>query len=329
MEKQVHNYFFRRGIIKKFLILLLIFITFGFVSCQSDSNEYYTNDDPLTIQMKNDSLKILQLTDLHLTYGVDSNDRKTFNEIKDLVNADDYDLIVITGDISLSPIGPRLFTRLVNVMESLKTPWTFVFGNHENDYNSYYSYLSRIKDTQYLYFKVGPKMDGGGFGNFRINFIKDNETFYTAYFLDSHGERKNYTEAEGEYDYFKVSQVNWYENHVKNDTTDSVMFFHIPLRQFMNPVTYDGTFGEDKVYPQGVDTGMFNTITTYGKTKGVFVGHDHLNDFSFMKDGVLLAYGQITGYNAYGDLPRGGREINVSEDGKMSSYIVLERDVVL
>lgn len=316
--------------IRKLVLAFLVFISFGLVSCGANTKDYYTDDSPITIAMANDSLKILQLTDMHLTYGIDSSDRNTFSEIKTLVGSDDYDLIAITGDMTLSPFGPSLFAKLVRFMESLKTPWTFIFGNHESDYNDYTSYLDKINNTEYLYFKVGPEMVGGGYGNFQINFTKDGLPFYSAYFLDSHAERKYYTEDEGMYDYLKMSQVSWYESHVSQDTTDSVMFMHIPLRQFMdvdrNNMT--GTFGEDKVYPQGVDTGMFSAILSAGMTKGVFVGHDHLNDYSFVDQGVLLAYGQITGYSGYGNLPRGGRVIDVSNSGDMTSHILLESDVV-
>ncbi len=307
---------------------MMMFLLLGLVSCGQTTGVVYSDDEPFTIEMKNDSLKILQLTDLHLTYGVDAYDRATFQCIETLVQSDDFDLVVITGDMSLSPLGPKLFSKLIEVMESLQVPWTFVFGNHETDYNDYQDYLSRIKNTEYLYFKAGPQLDEGGVGNFRIVFTKDDVPFYTAYFLDSHAEREVYTEEEGIYDYIHASQVSWYQGHVSTDTTGSVMFMHIPLRQFIDPIDYTGLFLEDKVYPQGIDTGMFDAITTYGRTTGVFVGHDHLNNFSFVLDHVLLAYGQITGYNAYGDLDRGGRVIEVSQSGAMDTYILLEKDVI-
>jgi len=312
---------------RKILIVLLAMISISLMSCQNQKPIVYTNDDPFTIEMEHDTLKILQLTDLHLTYGIDAFDRATFDGIKTLVSSDDFDLVVISGDMTLSPQGAKLFRTLIRVMEGLKTNWTFVFGNHETDFNSYSDFLNQIHDTEYLYFKVGPELEGGGVGNFKINFTKDGNPFYSVYLMDSHAERKNYTEEEGEYDYIKTSQVNWYESNVSLDTTDSIMFMHIPLRQFMNPVNYSGTFGEDKVYAQGVDTGLFDAIVSHGLTKGVFVGHDHLNDFSFELDGVLLAYGQVTGYNAYGNLPRGGRVIEVSETGSLTSDIILEEGV--
>lgn len=315
---------------KKILVTFIFLALLGLVGCSSSTTEAitYSDDLPFEISMKGDSLKILQLTDLHLTYGLDANDRATIREIETLVKSQDFDLVVITGDMTMSVSAPTLFAELIHVMEALKTPWTFVFGNHETDYDSYNDFLDTIRDTQYLYFKVGPELDEGGVGNFRIVFNKDDNPFYTLYFLDSHAERTVYTEEEGMYDYVKISQVNWVDEHLSNDTTDSVMYMHIPLRQFMNPVNYVGTFNEDKVYAQGVDTGLFSILVERGRTKGVFVGHDHLNNFEVTIGGIKLAYGQITGYNAYGDLPRGGRVVEIDASGTMSSYILLESEVL-
>lgn len=313
---------------KKITTLLLFFLIISLNACSNQEEIInYSDDTPFVLEMKSDTLKILQLTDLHLMYGVDANDRATFAAIRTLVQSDDFDLIVITGDMTMSISGPSLFSRLIEVMEELETPWTFVFGNHETDYSTYSDYLNRVDDCEYLYFKVGPELEDGGYGNFRIIFNHDGNPFYTLYFMDSHAERAVYTEEEGEYDYLKTSQVEWAETHLTSDTTDSVMYFHIPLRQYIDPDTYIGTFDEDMVYAQGIDTGLFDVLVEQGKTKGVFVGHDHLNNFEFTMDGVLLAYGQISGYSAYGNLPRGGRVVEVNNLGVMNTYIIYESEV--
>ena len=287
----------------------------------------YTDDEPITIAMERDTLKILQLTDLHLTYGIDAQDRETLALIEKLVNSDDFDLVVITGDMVLSNAGPSLFRTLVRTMEALETPWTFVFGNHETDHSAYQEYLASTEGTVWLRFKVGPELAEGGVGNFRINFTKDGVPFYTLYFFDSHAERAEYTEEEGEYDYVRESQVAWYEDHVATDATDSVAYMHMPLRQYIDSEGYVGVFEEDKVYAQGVDTGLFDAMALAGKTKGVFVGHDHLNDFYVIREGIMLAYGRISGFNAYGNLERGGRVVEIDAAGTMTSYVLLESEV--
>ncbi len=307
-------------------ILVLIGLSFTLSSCQ-ELTVTYTNDDPMTIKSSDNTIKILQITDLHLTYGIDYRDQETFDLIKTLNDQDDYDLIAITGDMFMTPNAPMVFKMLINHMESLQTPWTFVFGNHDNDFTSYEKLLSLIPDTNYLYFKVGPELEDGGYGNFKINFTYQDQIIYTAYFLDSKNEMDTYTEEEGEYGYLSTAQVSWYENQVALDQTESVVYMHIPLRQMMNPVTYEGNFLEIKVYPQGVDTGFFDAMKLYDKSKYAFFGHDHLNDFTTVVDGIMLGYGRVTGFNAYGYLDRGGRVVSITDE-VLTTYIVTESGVL-
>lgn len=313
---------------KKILSGFLLFLTLFLVSCgQTDMDIDYTDNEPFILNMERDSLKVLQLTDLHLTYGIDNFDRKTLQLIQDLISSDDFDFVVITGDMSLSPLGVSLFKTLIKTMEECKTPWSFVFGNHETDYHDYIEYLNAIPETEYLYFKVGPEMDEGGVGNFVVRFEKDGVPFYDLILMDSHAEREVYTEEEGEYDYLKPSQISWYEDVVSASLVNNLVFMHIPLRQFIDSEGYIGIFDEDKVYAQGVDTGFFDACVSLGKTKGVFVGHDHLNDFYLTQEGIILAYGRITGYSAYGNLERGGRVIEVLENQDIVLSILLESEV--
>ncbi|MDO9629099.1 MAG: metallophosphoesterase [Acholeplasmataceae bacterium] len=312
---------------KKFLLTFLLLLSFFILSACTPYQIEYTDNTPFTLEIKGETLKILQVTDLHLAYGIDHRDRKTFDLIKNLANSDDYDLIVITGDLTMSPSAPRLFRKLISHMESLEIPWTFVFGNHETDFHTYEDFISSIPETEYLIFKVGPEIEDGGYGNFKIEFTKNNIPFYNAYFLDSKAERTTYTEEEGEYDYLSYAQVEWYENQVQHDLVDSLVFMHIPLRQFIDPENYVGIFREDKVYAQGVDTGFFDAMVTHGKSKAVFVGHDHLNDFYLMMDQIMLAYGRATGYNGYGNLEKGGRHIEILANNELYTYIILGSEV--
>jgi 3',5'-cyclic AMP phosphodiesterase CpdA len=309
------------------LFITTILFMFTLTSCSAYEIEY-TDNEPFQIEIKGETLKILQITDLHLAFGFDQRDRKTFQLIEALAKNDDYDLIVITGDLTMSPQAPRLFTKLLNFMETLEIPWTFVFGNHETDFHDYKVFLKRIPDTKYLYFKVGPQIEDGGYGNFKIEFTKNQQPFYHAYFLDSKAEVKDFTEEEGQYGYLSSGQVDWYKDLVQNDTVDSLVFMHIPLRQYMNPVTYFGTFREKKVYAQGKDTGFFDAMVFHQRSKAIFVGHDHLNDFYLYLEDIMLAYGRATGYNGYGDLEKGGRHIEINLDLELITYIIEGSDVL-
>ena len=309
---------------KRIIVIMLIMMSMMMVACSQSNQISYTDDEPILINLDQASLKVLQLTDLHLTYGIDAYDQKTFDLITKLIQSDDFDLVVISGDMTLSTGGPRLFKQLVKVMEENKTPWTFVFGNHETDYHDYQDYLRYVQDTEYLYFKVGPNLEDGGVGNFVIRFMYEETPFYDVILMDSHAEREVYTEEEGEYDYIKPSQVEWYKEKVANTAPSNIVFMHMPLRQFIESEGYVGIFNEDKVYAQGVDTFLFDAFVENGKTKGLFVGHDHLNDFYLVKEDILLVYGRITGFSAYGNLERGGKAIEISEDGTITLRTILE-----
>ncbi|MFH5881304.1 metallophosphoesterase [Liberiplasma polymorphum] len=306
--------------IKKIILTSLFFMLFVLTSCMNTLDPLYTDNEPIIIEMKNNDLKILQLTDLHLTYGIDYNDRQTYKAIEDLVLADDWDLVIFTGDIVMSPLAVPLFRHLVNLMESLEVPWTFILGNHDRDYHSAARLLSVIENTHYLKFKTGPELEGGGVGNFKITFTKDDQPFYHLYFLDTKIET-NHPDRTSKYDFLSEAQVNWYEDFVSNDTVPNSVFMHTPLIQFELVNNYIGTFGEP-VHPQGLDTGFVDKAVIYGLTQGIFVGHDHDNDFSFIHEGIMLAYGRYTGYNAYGFLELGGRVIHIDETQSMTSWII-------
>ena len=55
-----------------------------------------------------------------------------------------------------------------------------------------------------------------------------------------------------------------------------------------------GVKGEEEC-PSYINTGMFNVIKELDSTKYVFAGHDHLNNYSVMYDGIRLTYAMKTG----------------------------------
>ena len=59
---------------------------------------------------------------------------------------------------------------------------------------------------------------------------------------------------------------------------------------------------------------MFASFLDMRDVMGVFVGHDHDNDFIGIDKGIALGYGRVTGADAYGELTRGARIIELYED---------------
>ena len=74
-----------------------------------------------------------------------------------------------------------------------------------------------------------------------------------------------------------------------------------------------GTRMEEACAPK-LNTGMFAAMKESGDVMGIFVGHDHDNDYAVMWKGILLAYGRFTGGNTeYNHLPNGSRIIVLDE----------------
>ena len=65
-----------------------------------------------------------------------------------------------------------------------------------------------------------------------------------------------------------------------------------------------------------MNDGLFSLMVRGGKMKGVFVGHDHINDYEGTLHGIRLSYG-LEGY------PHGARIIDLSPAGTFSPKIWL------
>ncbi|HOJ45381.1 MAG TPA: metallophosphoesterase [Bacilli bacterium] len=319
--------------LNKYWGIVLPLFALTLTSCASDLDIEFTDDTPLILNLESPSLRVMQVTDLHLTYGFDANDQKTYELIEKLAEHTQPDIIVLTGDLTMSPLAPSLYRQLTRRVDKIGIPWTFIFGNHDNDFNSYKKNLDAVAAAkpEHLLFKVGPELMEGGFGNFIIQARYQSAAFHNLYMLDT----KNENGGLNDYDWLSEAQVDWYGSHAAADAlldVTSSVYMHIPLLQYEEYINYDlidGQMGEDRVYPQGQETGFFDEMVAHGVSKGVFAGHDHLSNFSFLKDGILLAYGQTSGYNGYGQIERGARIIEVDELGNLTSYLVLDQEVGL
>ncbi len=120
-------------------------------------------------------------------------------------------------------------------------------------------------------------------------------------------------------------------------TPKSLAFFHIPIEEYKyawyeyrdngyndteNVKLYYGTAGEtgQVVYSSDIENDLFETMQELGSTKGIFCGHDHLNNFSIDYKGIRLTYGFSIDYIAYSGIDtlgsqRGCTIITVKPDG--------------
>ncbi len=330
-----------------------------------DKNEpkYYIDDyGYYSFNKQEDSkFRVLQLTDLHIGGSFLSyrQDRKALTAIIKLIDFTKPDLVIITGDmvypspLQLGSLDNLKSTQyLGKLMERLGVPWTVTFGNHDAGQYSFHSkteiadYYASIDNSL---FQKGPT-DITGMGNSFIN-IRSNagNIITTLVLLDSNmyaGDKLS-----GDYDNIHDDQIAWYRNQIealskeRNGLVPSLAFWHIPINEYddawklfkkgSNEVTYVyGKAGEDgeKVYAPSIRGNIFNVMVELGSTKGIFSGHDHLNDFSLIYKGIRLTYGKSIDYLAYSGIEkstwqRGGTLIEIDEDASFNVSPILLEDI--
>jgi len=124
-------------------------------------------------------------------------------------------------------------------------------------------------------------------------------------------------------------------------TVRSLLFFHIPLTEYADAwsdyaaADYNDT--DDTIYVYGIagETGekliysgvgqddLFEKALELNSTKGIFCGHDHLNNFSIKYKGIRLTYGMSIDYLAYSKIYQQGAQrgctiIETSPDGSFT-----------
>ena len=104
---------------------------------------------------------------------------------------------------------------------------------------------------------------------------------------------------------------------------------HIPLPEYWqaanNILSGECNETNDMISAPYINTGLFASAYTNGQIQAVFCGHDHDNNFVGEHHGIKLVYGQVSGYQCYGDNERGARTIVLTANG-METETVVQRE---
>ena len=267
------------------------------VSTQAEFKELQFEDYMLQIEYV-DNFKIMQLADIQANTSEKCDN--AFIDIKKLVDKEKPNLIVLTGDNVEIPKSEDVFYTLIANMESLKTPWAAVFGNHDSEGVLSKNFMAEkfIEAENCLFYKGEQGVDG--VGNYVINLTTArNKIAYSLFMLDSN------RYAKGGYDSIHENQIEWYERAVnkltelnENKVVPSLAFFHIPLQEFIyakESLDRDESEGfavfNEEVSPGVINTGFFSKAQELKSTKGIFCGHDHINNCDINYQGIHLVYG--------------------------------------
>ncbi len=303
--------------------------------------------------------KILQLTDIQVIdpsqasspdrlaawQKVEWADREAcaFSLARRLVAQTQPDFIIATGDNVYGEFDDNgsNFIAFVEMMESFETPWSFTFGNHDGEISpgkGMQWQCDYVKEhTEYCLFDQGEE-GVDGYGNCVVDVYDGDNVRCSLMMLDSHGCVRDAA--------FTASQVDWYSRAVRQankaagKTIPSFLFFHIPTQQFIDAIemytpntdptkrgfgtvtaneNHDFGANKESFTPVADAVGFWTTIQKLGSTKGIFVGHQHVNNSSILYQGVRLTFGTKTGvFDYYDAAMQGGTLITVGQMGTLS-----------
>lgn len=314
-----------------------------------ENNITENEDGSYTIQMSQDTFKILQLTDIHLggslyTIGEDKN---ALHAVYDLIEYTRPDLVVITGDFvfsiglfSLSFNNYAPIEQFCSFMRHIGIPWTFVYGNHDTETVSTASFkkidhlfqkFAQTNDHTLLYSQKRPHITGR-YNQYIMIKNKDDTINQILFLLDSN----QYIGHMTDYDYIHDDQLKWYEQTLlsfdSGNIPDSMIFFHMPIEEYQTAYKlykqkskevkyYFGTIGEKKeaISTSKYESQLFETAKRLGSTKAMFAGHDHYNHISLEYEGIRLTFGRSIDYLAMPGIQqhssqRGGTLITLNSD---------------
>ncbi len=308
-------------------LYLLLAVPFIIASCANQEKE--TTNQP-QLAFKDGHFKLVQFTDMHLKPG-DATTDTTFATIRAIVEAEKPDMAIITGDVVCYDPATEGWEQVCALFDELELPFTVAMGNHDGEYlpkDSMYTLL--MKSPMYVGDK-GPA-DIHGCGNSAIAIQgSDGKPAAVIYSIDSNDYQPQH--KLGYYDWIHFDQVKWYRETAEEFAranggrpVPSLAFFHIPVQEYREIVDDDKTFGfkhEGAGAPPALNTGLYASMCEVGDVMGVFVGHDHDNDFVGKNRDIALGFGRCTGSMAYGRHERGARVFDIYENGpQFDTWIV-------
>jgi hypothetical protein len=277
------------------------------------------------------TFKIVQITDTHYQIRTGKNGKsvvgteETLAHVRGALEAERPDLVVFTGDNVFTRPQKRGWDDLLGVPERLGIPYAVVLGNHDDEHD-----WNRVQILQYISKKphclaVRGPAELPGAGNYVLPIGGENGASAVTpatpaavvYCFDSHSYRRVGKKHFPGYDYIRAEQVAWYRGQSAAFTQanggkplPALAFFHIPLQEYALlhvPADKGRYAGAERFYaPKSpvfgtvtkkpgagwLNGGAFAAFVECGDVMGVFVGHDHNNDYVGSHNGVALGFGR-------------------------------------
>ena len=253
------------------------------------------------------TFKIVQFTDVHYEHENQKSDT-TLLSIGRILDAENPDLIVFTGDIVTSRPVVDGWNVITKFAIDRHIPFAVTFGNHDDEYDLTRSDLAHLITQYPLNVNRVREEETGDILNNVLQIYGSKhrmKTKSTLYLIDS----KAYSTIDGVegYGWISTETIDWYKKQSSWYTSDnnlqpvpSLAFFHIPLPEYSEAFDDDKNirFGDrlEKECAPELNSGMFLAMKEMRDIIGVFTGHDHVNDYIVDYYDIALAYGCFSGW---------------------------------
>ena len=180
-----------------------------------------------------DTLRFAHISDVHISdktvdtsFKLLSHSEELFeDEIKQINGISNLDFVIMTGDLADKPQKP-LLSKACDIMNRVKYPWYFTFGNHDAAVGSSFKkneYFKYILNHNKAMKKIAPE-------NFYYSFVP--KKGYRLIALDATIDTK--ITGNG---IISKEQLDWLDNELKEATIHNelpIMFLHHPVREPMS-----------------------------------------------------------------------------------------------
>lgn len=282
----------------------------------------------------NGTFRVVQFTDTHVDPQKQES-RVAVQVVKETLEAEQPDLVIFTGDVVTGQPARKGWQMILTPLHQAGIPFVILNGNHDTEQDLTYSEIADIVTSVPNCLNV--RNDRGELADqvLEVKAAEGDEPKFLLYCMDSHSNSK--LKRVGGYDWFSFNQIEWYRNESSKYTflnngnpLPALAFFHIALPEYVQAFTQEGVprtgIRLEHECPPDVNSGMFTAMLEQGDVMGMFVGHDHDNDYLISYYGIAMGYGRFSGgKTTYIDLQPGARLITLQEGVcDFSTYIRLK-----
>ena len=271
--------------------------------------------------------KIVQFTDVHWIYN-DSRADVAGERMSEVLDAEKPDLVVYTGDVIFGKPAKESLMKALEPVILRNIPFALTWGNHDDEQGmtrkELFDYVKDIPNN------LTSTVEGiTGVTNYilPVKTADGKKDATVLYVFDSNSYSTMPKKVVDGYGWIALDQVNWYAKASQEyafanggNPLPSLAFFHIPLPEYHEAVRDEGAYmvgtRKEVACSPKINTGLGAAMLQAGDVMGVFVGHDHVNDYVVNWRGILLCYGRYTGgATVYHDIPQGNgaRVIELTE----------------